>query len=78
MLVDSEVVYIAIIICNDLAVATPLPAATFGEGSGPILLSDMACMGTENSIAECPANHLSKCTHAEDASVRCQKSKATQ
>ncbi|XP_038052403.1 deleted in malignant brain tumors 1 protein-like [Patiria miniata] len=45
----------------------------FGEGSGPILLSNVACNGTESNIDLCEHsgwfNH--SCSHAEDAGVTC-------
>ncbi|XP_038052381.1 uncharacterized protein LOC119725091 [Patiria miniata] len=47
--------------------------AHFGQGSGPILLSNVACNGTESNIDLCEHsgwfNH--SCSHAEDAGVTC-------
>ena len=46
----------------------------FGEGSGPILLDDVKCMGEEANLLSCPqlpsgVGH--NCRHSEDAAVRC-------
>ena len=48
--------------------------AAYGQGTGPILLDDVACSGTEASLIECPASPITthNCAHSEDASVRCQ------
>ncbi|XP_072172288.1 scavenger receptor cysteine-rich domain-containing protein DMBT1-like [Diadema setosum] len=47
--------------------------AAFGEGSGPILLDNVECSGSENSLAECRHNGFGEnnCLHGEDAAVRC-------
>ena len=45
----------------------------YGQGSGSIFLDNVACLGTENSLASCPYdNHTSDCSHSEDAGVRCR------
>ena len=49
-------------------------SAYFGQGSGPILLDDVACTGSEYSLTSC--SHLGvgitrSCSHFEDAGVRC-------
>lgn len=48
-------------------------AAHFGEGTGPINLDDVACIGTEARLIDCPhtpeADH--DCGHYEDAGVTC-------
>ena len=49
--------------------------ASFGRGTGPIWLDNVACGGTESKLISCPAinayyeNH--DCDHQEDAGVRC-------
>ena len=47
--------------------------AYFGEGSGPIHLEDLECVGTESSLTECPQHPATpNCNqHSQDASVLC-------
>ena len=55
--------------------------ARFGEGSGPILLDDLHCTGSEASLLDCnrsAALYASNCEHREDAGVRCQGAYAKQ
>jgi deleted-in-malignant-brain-tumors protein 1 len=46
----------------------------FGQGSGPILLDEVGCRGSEERLLDC--SHLSShdCLHHEDVSVRCNTS----
>ena len=48
--------------------------AGFGQGTGSIWLDQVACVGTEGRLADCPANPIGThdCSHFEDAGVRCQ------
>ena len=43
----------------------------FGGGVGPIFLDNLGCIGTENSLFDCPHNRIHDCTHAQDAGVVC-------
>ena len=52
--------------------------ARFGQGSGPIWMSDLTCSGTESSLFSCTTNtptgsveSTTTCTHGNDVSVRC-------
>ena len=50
--------------------------ARFGPGTGPIVLSNLFCIGTEASIFDCANSGLfnvGTCTHAEDAGVECSR-----
>ena len=48
--------------------------AAYGQGTGPILLDNLFCVGNEARLIDCPANEIGShnCIHSEDASVRCQ------
>lgn len=47
--------------------------AHFGEGTGPVLLDNVKCLGHEESIDQCSHSDWghSNCEHDEDAGVRC-------
>ncbi|ESO86370.1 hypothetical protein LOTGIDRAFT_129408, partial [Lottia gigantea] len=51
----------------------PYIKAHYGSGSGPILLDDVGCDGTENNILECSNKGWGDhdCTHRDDAGVDC-------
>ena len=54
--------------------ALPFGNAHFGSGTGPILLDDVGCSGSETNLTDCPRNSFISCYygHSEDAGVRCQ------
>ena len=55
--------------------ATPYSNAFFGQGSGPILMDNVVCNGSEATLESCPfEKHTGDCNHAEDAGVRCYRS----
>eukprot|EP00057_Strongylocentrotus_purpuratus_P011989 XP_011666463.1 PREDICTED: deleted in malignant brain tumors 1 protein-like [Strongylocentrotus purpuratus] len=56
----------------DGALAAP-GRATFGAGSGKILLDDVGCRGTEDALAECYHQGIgvNNCEHDSDAGVIC-------
>ena len=48
-------------------------SAHFGQGTGPILLDNLGCSGSESRLVECSYDsHTADCSHSEDAGVRCQ------
>ena len=52
--------------------ASALLQARFGRGSGPILLDDVGCTGSEGRLLDCTYDsNTADCYHYEDASVRC-------
>lgn len=51
-------------------------ASVFGQGSGPIHMSNIACNGTEILLQSCPHNSSTgDCSHAQDVGVRCRPRK---
>ena len=58
-----------LISCTD---ATAQGNAAYGRGTGPIILDDVACVGTETNILSCPYDPVtSDCQHSEDAGATC-------
>ena len=48
--------------------------AHFGQGSGPILLKNVGCTGSESNLMNCthdPIGAVGDCTHEDDAGVMC-------
>lgn len=59
--------------------AVPVKGAFFGQGSGNILLDNLSCTGSEQTLFNCthrnnmPLTLFSNdCNHTEDAGVKCQ------
>ena len=52
----------------------PRQSGYFGMGNGPILLADLFCSGSEDSLLDCNRNAFGilNCDHFEDAGVTCQ------
>ena len=44
-----------------------------GQGSGPIWLTNVTCIGNESSVVNCSHNgwRNNSCSHGEDAGVKC-------
>ncbi|XP_062608857.1 deleted in malignant brain tumors 1 protein-like isoform X3 [Saccostrea cucullata] len=65
------------VVCKQLfgLVGIPYSNAYFGPGTGLILMSNVRCSGTENSLLDC--GHTDElnlgCSHSEDAGVMCMK-----
>ena len=60
-------------ITHSCTVATALSNARFGQGGGPIHLSNLQCTGEEESLLDCcySGRESHSCGHYEDASVIC-------
>ncbi|XP_073670083.1 scavenger receptor cysteine-rich domain-containing group B protein-like isoform X3 [Paramisgurnus dabryanus] len=73
---DSWDINDATVVCRQVGCGKALSAnskASFGQGSDPILLDDVACSGSESSIKQCKHRELGThdCSHSEDAGVTC-------
>ena len=55
------------------AASQAVVSAAFGQGSGPILLDDVMCLGNENNLLDCgrPPVEQHNCLHSEDAGAVC-------
>ena len=66
----------ATVVCHELGYPYVVGAprnAHYGEGTGPILLDNVVCLGNESEIFACMHNGIGNhdCFHREDASVEC-------
>ena len=66
----------ATVVCRQLGFyssVTVYGSAQYGQGTGPIWLSRLACFGNESSLIECSQLSVGtkNCTHSSDASVYC-------
>ena len=65
------------VVCKQLGFLSGLkavPGGSYGPGSGPIHMDDVACTGAEQQLADCdfPGWENSNCGHDEDAGVMCR------
>ena len=65
--------------CRELGYTTdgaiPFYGAEFGEGTGPILLDDLMCLGNETTLFNCLRSAVHNCEHFEDVGVFCSPGK---
>ena len=64
----------AMVVCRMLGYSSVLAAhVKYGQGSGTVWMSNLACTGNENNISEC--SHIgwgeTSCSHSQDAGVTC-------
>ena len=70
----SNACYIQYIFCSVLPPgAVACSNACYGQGTGPILLDDVGCSGSEATLFSCSHNGIGieNCVHSEDAGVIC-------
>ena len=53
--------------------ATARGSVYYGQGSGPILLDDVACVGNESRLVDCQYTDNHNCGHNEDIGVLCNR-----
>ena len=53
--------------------AQAFSSATFGQGTVPIIMTNVMCSGTESQLAGCTHDGVpvQGCSHSKDAGVRC-------
>ncbi|XP_015742594.1 scavenger receptor cysteine-rich domain-containing group B protein-like isoform X1 [Coturnix japonica] len=71
------------VVCRQLGCGEAVSAhssAYFGQGSGPIWLDNVQCIGTETALSQCQARPLglNNCYHGEDAGVVCAEGVTTE
>ena len=65
----------AVVVCRQLGYPEAMAkAAYFGQGSGPIWLENVHCVGTETSLHHCRHNGFANhnCGHDDDVGVVCE------
>lgn len=72
---DSFTTINAFVVCKHLGYPTAYVSyesgAYFGEGSGNILMDEVACTGFESNIGQCPHFSSHDCSPSEDVGVMC-------
>ena len=50
-----------------------MSVAAYGQGTGPIVLDNLQCTGTEETLFNCTHNgvNIHNCAHSEDAGAIC-------
>ena len=66
----TTVFHVSFCLCLPIGSAIALRGAHFGEGTGPILLDNVFCTGSETSLLDCGSTPHN-CGHYEDAGVIC-------
>ena len=66
----------ATVVCRQLGFyssAYAYGSAHYGQGTGPIWLSKLSCIGNEPNLIDCtqPIVGTKNCTHSDDAGVNC-------
>ncbi|XP_029441154.1 soluble scavenger receptor cysteine-rich domain-containing protein SSC5D-like isoform X5 [Rhinatrema bivittatum] len=74
---DDWDIYDAVVVCRELGCGKAVFAyglAKYGQGTGPIWMDEVSCMGFEISLRMCNSQPWGEhnCQHSEDAGVICQ------
>ena len=73
----------AYVVCRQLGfprlASNAYASATYGQGTGPIWMDDVACSGSESHLYDCGHRGWGthNCNHAEDSSVVCRYGSST-
>ena len=67
------------VVCRQLGFGssgTAYRSAGYGQGSGPIWMSNVSCIGTESDLFDCGHFDMTigDCTHSNDAGIYCSNS----
>ena len=64
---------VSLLVCKYLITgAMGYSNAHFGQGSAPILLDNVACVGNERRLVDCQYTAIYNCAHSEDAGASCK------
>ena len=67
-----DCLHLKVLLLTAFVDATAFSRAHFGQGSGAILLDNVACTGLEERLVNCSYDrHTADCYHYQDAGVRC-------
>ena len=66
---------VTILFLHTIAIAVHYIYATFGQGSGPVLLSYVRCTGNESSLLSCSRSGTPSCSGYSHAGVVCHSCK---
>ena len=66
----------ATVVCTQLGFlnGTATLQSKFGSGTGPVWLSQVACLGNESKLSQCMhsgAGIIGNCSHSQDVGVQC-------
>lgn len=67
---EHQTVLIGITYCSLGAIARSF--AFYGQGTGPILYDNVACVGNESALQACTHLTIDNCGHSEDSGVSCR------
>lgn len=73
-------VHVCVSVCCAYTEPTIYTHSNFGDGKGPIVYSQLACIGWETSITDCSKSPYASfsCPRSKTAGVLCHDSKQTQ